>query len=61
MWDMNILTSKFKENNNIIHLETSRAYEISGTWDWVCLSPKKQKLPDKEIYKTLEPKDQVRG
>ena len=43
MWDMNILTSKLRENNNIVHLETSGAYEISGTWDWVCLSPKKTK------------------
>ena len=54
MWDMNILTSKLRENNNIVHLETSGAYEISGTWDWVCLSPKKQKLPDKEIYKLAD-------
>ena len=54
MWDMNILTSKLRENNNIIHLETSGAYEISGTWDWVCLSPKKQKLPEKEIYKLAD-------
>ena len=54
MWDMSILTNKLRENKNIIHLETSGAYEISGTWDWVCLSPKKQKLPDKEIYKLAD-------
>lgn len=27
------------------HLETSGAYPISGNWDWICVSPKKFKLP----------------
>lgn len=26
-------------------LETSGAYPLSGTWDWICLSPKKFKAP----------------
>jgi len=51
MWNMNILTKKLKENNMKVHLETSGAYKISGNWDWICLSPKKQKLPENEIYK----------
>ena len=50
MWNMNILTKKLKENNMKVHLETSGAYKISGNWDWICLSPKKQKLPENEIY-----------
>lgn len=30
------------------HIETSGAHPLSGTWDWICLSPKKFKtaLPD---------------
>ncbi|MBG39877.1 MAG: 7-carboxy-7-deazaguanine synthase QueE [Flavobacteriales bacterium] len=32
------------------HLETSGAYPLSGNWDWITLSPKKNKLPLKEIY-----------
>ena len=33
-----------------IHIETSGAYEITGHWDWFCLSPKKNKLPTLEAY-----------
>ena len=50
MWDLSELTKRFKENNIKLHLETSGAYEMSGNWDWVCLSPKKKMLPKQEIY-----------
>ena len=50
MWNLNELTKRFKENNIKLHLETSGAYEMSGNWDWVCLSPKKKMLPKQEIY-----------
>jgi 7-carboxy-7-deazaguanine synthase len=49
-WDMNHLTSLFKEKEMQVHIETSGAYKLSGTWDWICLSPKKIKLPKEEIY-----------
>ena len=49
-WDMTYLTSKLKENGMKIHIETSGAYELTGVWDWICLSPKKMKLPQPEIY-----------
>ena len=51
MWDMNILTKKLMKNKNSVHLETSGAHDISGKWDWICLSPKRKKLPKPEIYK----------
>ena len=54
MWNMDILTNKLKNNHHYVHLETSGAYEISGKWDWICLSPKKQKLPNKKIYKLAD-------
>ena len=50
MWDMTELTKKLKEKNFKRHLETSGAYDISGNWDWICLSPKKQQLPRKYLY-----------
>ncbi len=31
------------------HLETSGAHPLSGTWDWICLSPKKFKLALPEV------------
>ena len=49
-WNMNSLTSLFKEKEMQVHIETSGAYNLSGTWDWICLSPKKIKLPKEEIY-----------
>ena len=50
MWDLSEFTKRFKENNIKLHLETSGAYEMSGNWDWICLSPKKKMLPKQEIY-----------
>ncbi|MGI9543049.1 MAG: 7-carboxy-7-deazaguanine synthase QueE [Cyclobacteriaceae bacterium] len=32
------------------HLETSGAYQLTGSWDWICFSPKKFKKPLPEIY-----------
>ena len=54
MWDMNILTKELKKNKNSVHLETSGAHDISGKWDWICLSPKRKKLPKPEIYKLAD-------
>jgi 7-carboxy-7-deazaguanine synthase len=50
MWDMTLLTQKLKEQNLKVHIETSGAYELSGSWDWICLSPKKNKLPTNTVY-----------
>lgn len=33
-----------------VHLETSGAYPLSGSWDWICFSPKKFKAPLEEFY-----------
>jgi organic radical activating enzyme len=49
-WDMTPLTSLLKVKNAKIHIETSGAYPITGSWDWFCLSPKKNKLPVDKAY-----------
>nr|WP_294785452.1 7-carboxy-7-deazaguanine synthase QueE [uncultured Flavobacterium sp.] len=49
-WDMTLLTAKLKAKNLKVHIETSGAFDLSGTWDWICLSPKKNKLPTKTVY-----------
>ncbi|WP_455170416.1 7-carboxy-7-deazaguanine synthase QueE, partial [Aegicerativicinus sediminis] len=49
MWNMTPLTERLKELNMKIHIETSGAYDLTGVWDWICLSPKKMKLPTKEV------------
>ena len=49
-WDMTALTNKLKAEGCKIHIETSGAYELTGQWDWICLSPKKMKLPTQGVY-----------
>ena len=49
IWNMEPLTHMLKKNNLNIHIETSGAYDLTGTWDWVCLSPKKMQAPLTEI------------
>lgn len=51
MWNMNPLTSLFRKKNVKTHIETSGAYALTGHWDWICLSPKKTKLPQGDVYK----------
>jgi organic radical activating enzyme len=50
MWDLSVLTQKLKDKKLKIHIETSGAYPLSGSWDWICLSPKKNKLPTHTVY-----------
>lgn len=49
MYDLSSLTAAFKQNGFHINIETSGAYPISGTLDWICVSPKKFKAPLKEV------------
>ncbi len=49
-WDMTPLTRALKKKKLKTHIETSGAYTLTGVWDWICLSPKKNKLPQPEIY-----------
>ena len=50
MWDMGPLTQLLGAKGAKVHIETSGAYELTGQWDWFCLSPKKNKLPTAEAY-----------
>jgi len=49
-WNMKPLTELLKNQAFKVHIETSGAYPLSGIWDWICLSPKKNKLPLEPIY-----------
>lgn len=50
MYNMDPLTDMLRANGMRTHIETSGAHPLSGNWDWICLSPKKRKLPTEEIY-----------
>ena len=45
MWNLDKLTALLKEGGARTHIETSGAHPLSGTSDWICLSPKKIKRP----------------
>lgn len=53
-YNMGPLTNMLKEGGMSVHIETSGAYKLTGTWDWICLSPKKIKLPTDEIYEVAD-------
>jgi len=54
MWSLDYITSKLRTEGIRTHIETSGAYNLSGTWDWFCLSPKKTKLPLKECHQAAD-------
>lgn len=54
MWSLDYITNQLQEQGIKTHIETSGAYDFSGTWDWFCLSPKKTKLPTKECYREAD-------
>jgi len=45
------LTSELKKEGFSINIETSGSSLLTGTWDWICLSPKKFKPPLPGILK----------
>ncbi len=53
-WNMDPLTTALKDRGLKTHIETSGAYALSGDWDWICLSPKKFKLPTAEVHENAD-------
>ncbi len=49
MHNLDALTSSLRSKGFETNIETSGAYPLSGTWDWICVSPKKFKAPLAEI------------
>ena len=45
MHNLDELTTSLKAAGLQTNIETSGAHPLSGTWDWICLSPKKFKAP----------------
>lgn len=54
LWDLNYLCSGLKKKNISTFIETSGAYPLSGTWDWICLSPKPNMPPEIEICRAAD-------
>ncbi len=50
MYELGYFTTELHKHQIQTFIETSGAYELSGEWDWICLSPKRQIPPQKEIF-----------
>jgi 7-carboxy-7-deazaguanine synthase len=50
MYNLDSLTTQLKSAGIELAVETSGAHPLSGTWDWICFSPKKFKAPREEFY-----------
>jgi len=50
MYNLDYLCSQLVKNGFRLSLETSGSHPLSGTWNWICLSPKKFSPPLPEIY-----------
>jgi len=50
MYNLNPLCSGLRLHDLAIHLETSGAYPLSGSFDWICLSPKRKSPPVDSVY-----------
>lgn len=54
MHDLTALTAVLKTEGYELAIETSGAHPLSGSWDWICLSPKKFKAPLLENIKLAQ-------
>ncbi len=49
IYNLDYLSSELHKRGIKTFIETSGAYPLSGTWDWICVSPKKFKAPRPDI------------
>lgn len=54
MYNLSHLTTELHDAGLTVHLETSGAHSFSGTFDWICLSPKKNAPPAVEYYEMAD-------
>lgn len=54
MWNLDYLCSSLKRHKICTFIETSGAYPLSGIWDWICLSPKRNMPPVGNICKAAD-------
>ncbi len=50
LYNLDYLCEEMKKKEIKTFIETSGSYPFSGSWDWVCVSPKKQSPPLPEAY-----------
>lgn len=50
MYPLDYLTEQLAKRNMEIYLETSGSHPLSGHYNWICLSPKRQQPPLEDIF-----------
>ena len=50
LYNLDYFTKELKKKGIKTFVETSGSHKLMGIWDWICLSPKRQFPPLKEIY-----------
>lgn len=50
LYNLEPLTSRLKKHGIDTFIETAGAKPLTGTWDWICLSPKRQSPPLNEYF-----------
>jgi len=54
MWSLEDLCKGLRNKNISTFIETSGAYQLTGIWDWICLSPKQNMPPIADICKVAD-------
>lgn len=53
-YPLDYLCSRLKDNLVKTYVETSGSYPLTGIWNWICLSPKRQSMPLPQIFKKAD-------
>jgi len=51
LYQLDLLSEKLQVAGIKTFIETSGAHPLTGSWDWICLSPKRNQPPLPEIFK----------
>lgn len=54
MYQLDYFCEQLKRNGFETYLETSGSHPLSGSWDWICLSPKKFSPPMEALYQVAD-------
>jgi organic radical activating enzyme len=57
LYPLDYFTERLRKEGVLTMVETSGAYELTGQWDWICLSPKKQSPP---LQQNLDRADELK-
>lgn len=54
LYELAYLTGELKQRGILTFIETAGVRKLSGTWDWICLSPKKGAMPHVSYFSVAD-------